>query len=75
MYNSYRDWCSENGEKPVTQNNLSREVRARLGVAESSNAGFRMFIGVELLKAAPPQDVSISEMFDAIHKDKDEYWK
>jgi P4 family phage/plasmid primase-like protien len=75
MYNSYRDWCSENGEKPVTQNNLSREVRARLGVAESSNSGFRMFIGVELLKAAPPQDVSISEMFDAIHKDKDEYWK
>jgi P4 family phage/plasmid primase-like protien len=75
MYNSYRDWCSENGEKPVTQNNLSREVRARLGVAESSNAGFRMFIGVELLKAAPPQEVSISEMFDSIHKDKDEYWK
>jgi hypothetical protein len=34
-----------------------------------------MFIGVELLKAAPPQDVSISEMFDIIHKDKDEYWK
>jgi P4 family phage/plasmid primase-like protien len=75
MYNSYRDWCSENGEKPVTQNNLSREVRARLGVAESSNAGFRMFIGVELLKAAPPQEVSISEMFDIVNKDKDEYWR
>ena len=75
MYNSYRDWCSENGEKPVTQNNLSREVRARLGVAESSNAGFRMFIGVELLKVAPPQEVSVSEMFDIVNKDKDEYWR
>lgn len=75
MYNSYRDWCSENGEKPVTQNNLSREVRARLGVAESSNAGFRMFIGVELLKTPPPQEVSVAELFDIVSKDKDEYWR
>lgn len=75
MYNSYRDWCSENGEKPVTQNNLSREVRARLGVAESSNAGFRMFIGVELLKVAPPQEVSVHELFDIANGDKDEYWR
>jgi P4 family phage/plasmid primase-like protien len=75
MYNSYRDWCSENGEKPVTQNNLSREVRARLGVAESSNSGFRMFIGVELLKSAPPQEVSVNELFDIAGKDKDEYWR
>ncbi len=75
VYNAYRDWCAENGEKPVTQNNLSREVRARLGVAESSNAGFRMFIGVELLKAAPPQEVSISEMIDIVEKDRDEYWR
>jgi P4 family phage/plasmid primase-like protien len=75
VYNAYRDWCAENGEKPVTQNNLSREVRARLGVAESSNAGFRMFIGVELLKAAPPQEVSISEMIEIVEKDRDEYWR
>ncbi len=75
VYNAYRDWCAENGEKPVTQNNLSREVRARLGVAESSNAGFRMFIGVELMKSAPPQEVSISEMIDIVEKDRDEYWR
>lgn len=75
VYNAYRDWCAENGEKPVTQNNLSREVRARLGVAESSNAGFRMFIGVELLKAAPPKEVSISDMIEIVEKDRDEYWR
>ena len=75
VYNAYRDWCAENGEKPVTQNNLSREVRARLGVAESSNSGYRMFIGVELLKnpVTEARNVSIDELIDIT--EKDEYWK
>lgn len=49
VYNAYRDWCNENGEKSVPQNNFNRELKSRLGVAESMSVGFKMFVGIELL--------------------------
>ena len=50
VFNSYRDWCSDNGEKAVPQNNFNRELKSRLGVTESSSVGFKMFVGIDLLK-------------------------
>jgi phage/plasmid-associated DNA primase len=77
LYNAYREWCAENGEKPVTQNSLSREVKGRLGVAESTSAGYKMFSGVELLKVdATNNKSSIKDILGYIDsEDKDEYWK
>jgi P4 family phage/plasmid primase-like protien len=72
LFNAYREWCDENGERPITQNALTREVKARLGVAESSSAGFKMFIGIDLLKVGASNNHSVNDMFD---EDKDEYWK
>jgi P4 family phage/plasmid primase-like protien len=77
LYNAYREWCAENGEKPVTQNSLSREVKGRLGVAESTSAGYKMFSGVELLKVDGTNNKSsINDILGYIDsEDKDEYWK
>ena len=75
LFNAYRDWCAENGEKPVTQNNLTREVKARLGVSESDSAGFKMFIGVDLMKTTPNNNAStVREMLGDYLESKDEYW-
>lgn len=75
LFNAYRDWCAENGEKPVTQNNLTREVKARLGVAESDSAGFKMFIGVDLMKTTPTNNAStVRDILGDYLEDKDDYW-
>lgn len=77
LYNAYRDWCNENGEKPITQNALGREVKGRLGVQESETAGYRMFIGVELLKIDSTNNKSsVDDILGYIDdREKDEYWK
>lgn len=75
LFNAYRDWCAENGEKPVTQNNLTREVKARLGVAESDSAGFKMFIGVDLLKIGSTNNQSsVKEILGDYLEDNNDYW-
>ncbi len=68
VFNSYRDWCIDNGEKPITQNALNREVRNRLNASETSVGGARMFSGIELLNIIMQPD-RIDE------KEKDEYWR
>ena len=74
IFNAYRDWCAENGEKPITQNNLTREIKARLGVAESESAGFKMFIGVDLMQITSTNNkANINDLLGEM-KDKDEYW-
>lgn len=74
IFNAYRDWCAENGEKPVTQNNLTRELKARLGVAESDSAGFKMFIGVDLLQITSTNNkANINDLLGEM-KEKDDYW-
>jgi phage/plasmid-associated DNA primase len=45
VFNAYRDWCDDNGERPITQNALNREVRSRMNVPfflrdESRNEAF-----------------------------------
>lgn len=78
LYNAYRDWCAENGEKPITQNSLGREVKGRLGVQESETAGYRMFIGVELLKIDSTNNKSsVDDILGYIDnkEDKDDYWQ
>lgn len=68
VFNSYRDWCIENGEKPITQNALNREIRNRLNTQETTIGGARMFSGIELLNVGMQPD-RIEE------KEKDEYWR
>ena len=82
VYNSYRDWCSENGEKPVPQNNFNREVKSRLGVGESVSVGYKMFVGIDLLKIDSfNNEMTVRKMVDSIEElvmdedDNDEYWK
>jgi P4 family phage/plasmid primase-like protien len=75
LFNAYRDWCIDNGEKPISQNNLSREIKGRLGVAESDSAGYRMFLGVDLLQIGGSNNQrAITEIFES-GEDKDAYWK
>ena len=75
LFNAYRDWCAENGEKPVTQNNLTREVKARLGVSESDSVGFKMFVGVDLLKIGPTNnESSVRDILGDYLEDKDDNW-
>lgn len=69
VFNAYRDWCIENGEKPITQNGLNREVRSRLNAPETEVAGIRMFSGIELLKLEQPTRITADE------RDRDEYWR
>ena len=76
LFNAYREWCYENGEKPVTQNNLTREVKGRLGVTESESAGFKMFVGVDLLKVTSGNNTaSVKDILGDFIEDKDEYWQ
>jgi phage/plasmid-associated DNA primase len=75
IFNAYRDWCGENGEKPITQNNLTRELKARLGIAESESAGFKMFIGVDLLQVNSGNNkANINDLLGEM-REKDDYWK
>ncbi len=74
LFNTYRDWCAENGEKPITQNALNREIKGRLGVRESDSIGYKMFIGIDIMRiTSNNQDASIKEIMGI--EDKDEYWK
>lgn len=70
IFNSYRDWCIENGEKPITQNALNREVRQRLNTQEVSIGGARMFSGIELVSAS-----IIPERITQDERERDEYWR
>lgn len=75
IFNAYRDWCGENGEKPITQNNLTRELKARLGIAESESAGFKLFIGVDLLAVTSTNNkANINDLLGEM-REKDDYWK
>ena len=70
VFNSYRDWCIENGEKPITQNALNREVRHRLNSQETTVGGARIFTGIELLNVVMQPDRIVED-----EKEKDEYWR
>ncbi len=71
VFNSYREWCAENGEKPVPQNALSRQIRTRINVGEKVIGGMRMFTGIELL------NLNISAVGSMVpeEKERDEYWR
>jgi P4 family phage/plasmid primase-like protien len=82
VYNAYRDWCGENGEKSVPQNNFNRELKSRLGVAESTSVGFKMFVGMDLLKIdSYNNEMSIRNMVGSVEElaidgdDRDKYWE
>lgn len=70
VFNSYRDWCIENGEKPITQNALNREIRNRLNAQETSAGGARLFSGIEILNVIMQPDRIVED-----EKEKDEYWR
>lgn len=73
LFNAYRDWCNENGEKGMSQNSFAREIRARLGVYESESVGYKMFVGVELIQVTSSNNKS--SIADILGEDKDEYWR
>ena len=68
VFNAYRNWCDDNGERPITQNALNREIRSRMNVPEVELMGIRMFSGIELLSLNPRPSEMVGE-------EKDEYWK
>ena len=82
VFNAYRSWCQENGEKPVPQNNFNRELKSRLGVTESISVGFKMFVGIDLLKIDSfNNEMTVRKMVNNIEElisdgdDDDDYWK
>ncbi len=82
VYNAYRDWCGENGEKAVPQNNFNRELKSRLGVTESTSVGFKMFVGMDLLKIdSYNNELSVRQMVGSVEElaidgdDRDKYWQ
>lgn len=82
VYNSYREYCIENGEKSLPQNNFHREIKSRLGVTESTSIGFSMFVGMELLKIGSSNNAeSVAKMIGSLSElaidgeNSDEYWK
>ena len=70
VFNSYREWCIENGERPITQNSLNRELRNRLNTQETNVGGARMFSGIELINVVMQPDRIVED-----EKERDEYWK
>ncbi len=70
IFNSYRDWCIDNGERPITQNALNREVRQRLNTQEITAGGARMFSGIELVSVAMSPERIVED-----DREKDEYWR
>lgn len=78
VFNAYREWCQENGEKPVPQNNFNRELKSRLGVTESMSVGFKMFVGIELMKITSFNNVqTVNDLVDLASDgdDSDKYWQ
>ena len=76
VYNAYQAWCMENGEKPVPQNGLVREIKGRLGVTESSSAGFKVFLGMELMQINSRNNASsIADMLGVVEEEKDDWYK
>jgi P4 family phage/plasmid primase-like protien len=77
IFNAYRDWCAENGERPISQNALTREIKGRLGVTESDSVGYKMFVGVELLQInASNNSSAVKDLVgDWRSEEKDDYWK
>jgi P4 family phage/plasmid primase-like protien len=76
VYNAYQAWCIENGEKPVPQNGLVREIKGRLGVTESSSAGFKVFLGIELMQInSRNNSSSIADMLGIVEEEKDDWYK
>jgi len=74
LFQAYRDWCEENGERPITQNQLGREIKNRTTAQETQSAGFKMFTGIDLLKIdANNNTTTIEELIDII-EDKGDWW-
>lgn len=70
IFNSYRDWCIDNGERPITQNALNREVRQRLNTQEVTAGGARLFSGIELVSVSMSPERIVED-----DREKDEYWR
>lgn len=76
VFNAYRDWCSDNGERPITQNSFARELRSRLGISESESVGYKMFVGIELLKIdSISNEMAVQDMMGTLDDDSDKYWR
>jgi P4 family phage/plasmid primase-like protien len=76
VFNAYRDWCSDNGERPITQNSFARELRSRLGISESESVGYKMFVGIELLKIdSISNEMAVQEMMGTLDDEPDKYWR
>lgn len=76
VFNAYRDWCAENGERPITQNAFAREIRSRLGVTESESVGYKMFVGIELLKIdSISNEMTVQQMTGIYDDGPDKYWR
>ncbi len=74
LFNAYRDWCIDNGEKPITQNSLVREMKTRMPIRESESAGFKMLVGIDLLQIGAGNNMS--SVKDILGEEEEsEWWK
>ena len=69
VFNAYKEWCVQNGEKNISQNAVAREIRSRLNVGETEGSGIRMFTGIEIL------DLTMTAQSMVEEEDRDRYWK
>jgi P4 family phage/plasmid primase-like protien len=74
LYQAYRDWCEENGERSITQNQLAREIKNRTPATESKTAGFNIFTGIDLLKIDSSNNTTTIEELIDIVEDRGDWW-
>ena len=74
LFQAYREWCEENGERPITQNQLGREIKNRTTAQETQSAGFKMFTGIDLLKIDANNNTTTIEELIEIVEEKGDWW-
>jgi putative DNA primase/helicase len=48
VYKAYSDWCDQNGERPMTKGNLSKELKQRGFQSKRSTGGYHYWVGLGL---------------------------
>lgn len=52
----YEAWCLREGERPLTQNKMSRELKNRFNITTTPISGIRFYEGVRLYAVGPEPD-------------------
>jgi putative DNA primase/helicase len=61
VYQAYSAWCEENGERPMSKNSLSKELKQRGFQSERGTGGYYYWVGLELKVPVSGEEVKFSE--------------